>query len=189
MATPPTAAQLAFQASWFEPKNHKYIVSASRQFAHPPVGPDDLYQRAFLHLWASAEPPTGRDVVYAATDAMRHFRGGHFRLHGVKTTDRGVEVEEAVPASRPTDAEGRATMKERIEKALPMVEQRLGDTPRGKLAYAVLLKKLQGVDDCAQLAQELSATRTQIYEATRLAVPALEAVVAELESGKKEKHT
>jgi DNA-directed RNA polymerase specialized sigma24 family protein len=173
-----TPEQAAFEAAWFEPRTHKVIAGLSRKFAHPPVGADDLYQRTFLKLWSSPSPPTGKAVVYAANDTMRHFRTTHFRRQEQKTSNRDADVDEVVPASKPGDAERRTAMSESVTRVRGILEKKLGGTPAGDRALAVIDAKLADDDDTGDLMKRLGATRTQIYEATRLAMNTLKDILA-----------
>ena len=176
-----TPEQIEFEKAWFEPRSQGIIMKLSHRFAHPPVDADDLYQRAFLHLWSSDNPPAGRAVVWAAMDTMRHFRTTHYRRHEQKTTARDAAVDEVMPASKPGNAERAVGMSESVVRVRAILERRLRGTAGGERALAVIDAKLSGTDDPTDLERRLGATRTQIYEATRLAMKTLEAVLADEE--------
>ena len=173
-----TPEQVAFEAAWFEPRTNKIILKLSRTYAHPPVDADDLYHQTFLKLWSSPKPPVAGRVVWEAQETMRHFRTTHFRRKEQQTTDRGADVEEVEPISKPGSAEERMVVSQSVVRLRAILETKLRGTAGGDRALALIDAKLDDVEKATELMDRLGATRTQIYEATRLAKSTLEAVLA-----------
>ncbi len=173
------ASRAAFNAAWTDQKNNAHIVRLARKHA---LGEDheDFRQRTWERL-VKSDKAFGAETTFAhfVEDEMRHMRTWTSRSHDFRKTDRTKGAnDETVPESGPRNAETLNAMKQRIARVLDKIEKKLGTSVTGVRAHRVVLAWIDGVVGTEELMELLSATRTQVYEARRLASEAIAAAVA-----------
>jgi hypothetical protein len=172
-------SRAAFNAAWIDPKNNAHITRLARKYA---LGEDhdDFRQRAYVRLVKSDKTFTAETpFAYFVEAEMRHMRTWTSRSHDFRKTDRTKgDNDETVPESGPRNGERLNVMKQRIARVLERIQKKLGTSPTGVRAYDAVLAWIDGVVGTEELMERLAATRTQVYEARRLAGEAIEAAVA-----------